>query len=127
MTTAEYQREWKAKNRDHVLEMERARYHTKTPEQKKKQLEVNRLRRQRLRLVAIEHYGGRCDCCGETLNEFLCIDHIGGGGNEHRKQMTTKSIGEWLKANDYPEGFRVLCHNCNMAEGIYGECPHKRN
>ena len=55
---------------------------------------------------------------------FLCIDHIGGGGNAHRKQMTTKSIGEWLYVNNYPDNFRVLCHNCNMAEGIYGSCPH---
>jgi len=25
----------------------------------------------------------------------------------------------------YPTGFRVLCHNCNQAIGLYGYCPHK--
>jgi hypothetical protein len=32
----------------------------------------------------------------------------------------------WLKRNGYPKGFRVLCHNCNSARGLYGYCPHKR-
>jgi hypothetical protein len=32
----------------------------------------------------------------------------------------------WLKRNNYPTGFRVLCHNCNLAIGFYGYCPHHR-
>src|SRR5205807_5288509 len=35
---------------------------------------------------AIEHYGKVCACCGESTYEFLCIDHINGGGNRQRKQ-----------------------------------------
>lgn len=31
----------------------------------------------------------------------------------------------WLKTNGYPDGFQTLCHNCNMAKGFYGICPHK--
>lgn len=121
----EYQRKWKLANREKVLAMERARYHAQTEEQKAKKVALNKQRRIRLRLAALEHYGGKCACCGEDTEQFLCIDHIGGGGNQHRKTLTTKSIGEWLYVNDYPEGFQVLCHNCNMAEGIYGKCPHK--
>jgi hypothetical protein len=85
---------------------------------------INKARRQKLRIEAINYYGGKCACCGEAEMNFLCIDHIGGGGNAHRKIISTKSIGEWLYANKYPLGFQVLCHNCNMAEGIYGICPH---
>lgn len=33
-------------------------------------------------------------------------------------------IEEWLKKNDYPKGFQILCHNCNMSKGFYGYCPH---
>lgn len=34
---------------------------------------------------------------------------------------------KWLKRNDWPKGFRVLCHNCNSSLGYYGYCPHRRN
>jgi hypothetical protein len=29
-----------------------------------------------------------------------------------------------LARNGFPDGYRVLCHNCNMALGQYGYCPH---
>jgi hypothetical protein len=32
----------------------------------------------------------------------------------------------WLRDNGWPEGYRVLCHNCNSARGLYGYCPHER-
>lgn len=79
------------------------------------------------RLAALNHYGGKCACCGETTYEFLAIDHINGGGNEHRKAIGVgRHIIRWLIKNNYPEGFQVLCHNCNVAKGFHGECPHKR-
>ena len=30
----------------------------------------------------------------------------------------------WLKNHNYPEGFQVLCYNCNLPKGVYGVCPH---
>jgi hypothetical protein len=31
----------------------------------------------------------------------------------------------WLRKHNYPEGFQVLCHNCNMGRQINGGvCPH---
>jgi len=71
-------------------------------------------------------YGGRCACCGEDAREFLAIDHIDGGGNAHRRSAGIKTLTRWLIKNSFPKGFRVLCHNCNMARGIYGYCPHSR-
>jgi hypothetical protein len=77
------------------------------------------------RLRTLAHYGGKCACCGEEAFEFLVIDHIGGGGNEHRRQIGRSNIVPWLMKNGFPEGFRVLCHNCNFAIGAYGQCPHQ--
>jgi hypothetical protein len=75
----------------------------------------------------LNHYGGKCACCGEDTYEFLAIDHINGGGNEQRKVVGGgDGMVRWLIKNNYPEGFQVLCHNCNMAKGFYEECPHKR-
>lgn len=87
------------------------------------QKERNRLRRG----WVLAHYGGRCACCGEAEPQFLALDHANGGGEAHRAEVGqgTKMV-DWLIANDFPEGFRVLCHNCNQAIGYYGECPHAR-
>ena len=85
-----------------------------------------------LRLAALNAYSDndpKCACCGERQIEFLAIDHINGGGNEHRRSIGCGSGSQtytWLKTNNYPEGFRVLCHNCNQAMGNYGKCPHEQ-
>ncbi len=84
-------------------------------------------RNQFWRYKVLAHYSTdppRCECCRETHLEFLSIDHINGGGRAQRQTIKVR-WWEWLKKNGYPKGFRVLCHNCNMAYGIYGRCPHK--
>lgn len=67
----------------------------------------------------------KCNCCNEKEYKFLCIDHINGGGNEHRRQLKASNIYTWLVKNNFPEGYQVLCHNCNMAKSLYKICPHK--
>ncbi len=70
-------------------------------------------------------YGGFvCKCCGETEEAFLCIDHINNDGNIHRKTFRGP-IYRWLKTHGYPEGFQVLCANCNMGKKMKGQCPHQ--
>jgi len=88
-------------------------------------LEYMKKYRDSARQEALTHYGGKCNCCGETRHEFLAIDHINGGGCKHHKSINGMAIGIWLRKNNYPEGFRILCHNCNMALGFFGYCPHK--
>lgn len=81
----------------------------------------------RQRLKALQHYSGpvpKCACCGESNLEFLCFDHINGGGRKHIATIPSRNLGKWLAANEYPDGFRVLCHNCNMSLGFHGYCPH---
>jgi len=70
-----------------------------------------------------------CACCGENMIEFLAIDHINGGGKQHRKEINNpggKNFYVWLRVRNWPSGYRVLCHNCNQAIGAYGVCPHKK-
>ena len=82
-------------------------------------------RRLRQKKIVFNHYNNKCACCGEHHFEFLQVDHINGGGIEHRKIINTR-IYSWLINNNFPEGFRLLCSNCNWARGIYGYCPHER-
>lgn len=136
---------WRANNPERVKELRKkdnALYLKKrTPEQKA--LAVARTRewvkanperakansdayRLKVRLEVFEAYGGKCACCGETASQFLTIDHINGGGSKHRKSLS-RNFYMWLRANDFPkDGFRILCMNCNFAEGRKGGCPHKR-
>jgi len=83
-------------------------------------------RRKNWRAVCIEHYGGKCDCCGENRVEFLAIDHVNGGGRKHRQSLSSSDITRWIIKNNFPAGFRILCHNCNQSLGAYGYCPHQK-
>ena len=74
------------------------------------------------RIKAFEAYGGpRCNCCGEEEVKFLTLDHINGLEGKPR----TAHIASWLAQNNYPEGYQVLCYNCNCAKGFFGMCPHQ--
>lgn len=106
----------------------RATWRKKNPEWvRQKNHENNR----RLKIEVLSHYGdglAACACCGDPHIEFLGIDHIGGGGGAHRRNANGKLNGSklywWLRRESYPVGYRVLCHNCNLAIGMYGYCPH---
>jgi hypothetical protein len=83
-------------------------------------------KRAEMKAEVLAHYDGRCDCCGETEILFLTIDHINGNGWEHRRMIGKTDMWKWLYHNDYPDGFRILCYNCNA--GRYhngGVCPHQ--
>ncbi len=89
--------------------------------------------RRKLKIKVLAHYSGSeipfCACCREDHLEFLTIDHIHGDGAEHRKTMANRgrnTMYRWLIQNGYPDGFRVLCYNCNCAMGFYGYCPHEK-
>lgn len=80
----------------------------------------------KLKHTVISHYGAKCACCGEEMIDFLCIDHIDGGGRQHRKITGVGThFYQWLKRNNYPIGFQVLCYNCNHAKELVLGCPHK--
>ena len=92
--------------------------------------EYMRVRKAKLKVQVFEAYGGAiCACCGETHIEFLSIDHINGKGASHRREIANNNRGgsdfyKWLKDNQFPLGYRVLCINCNFALGHFGYCPH---
>ena len=93
-------------------------------------LKYARDRRRKSRIAVLRHYGEgslACACCGEATYEFLALDHIAGNGAEHRRQhpMIGHQLAQWLKTHGFPDGFRVLCHNCNMARGLHKVCPHE--
>jgi hypothetical protein len=80
--------------------------------------------------IVFAAYGGYiCKCCGETEPSFMTIDHINGGGHAHVKMIGGYgNLYAWLKRNNFPNGFQVLCFNCNHGKHLNdGICPHKLN
>jgi len=116
---ASYMRRWRKENKV-ALRRYYLRYRKNFPGKLADSLRTSSQKRKK---EAIDHYGKLCQCCGEDRLVFLCLDHIAGGGNRHRKKIGA-GIVLWLRRNNYPKGFQVLCHNCNFAKS-QGVCPHK--
>jgi hypothetical protein len=94
---------------------------------KDKASESKKRRHRELREAVLVLYGYTCTCCGESRREFLSIEHINGGGTQHRKSMDCQKIYRQLLAEEKPlPDYTLLCHNCNQARGYYGYCPHER-
>jgi len=70
-----------------------------------------------LKIDVFSHYAPDLKCvkCGFSDLRALSIDHIYGNGAKHRKQIGSV-IYRWLKKNNYPPGYRVLCMNCQFIE-----------
>jgi hypothetical protein len=103
----------------------------RSPEKIKKMGEQTKRSDKEARMTVLSHYSDgmlKCNCCDESHYEFLALDHINGNGGKHRKELnkTGGAYYRWIIKNNYPDGFRVLCHNCNMAHGLYGFCPHEK-
>jgi hypothetical protein len=125
----------------------RRRKWSETPEVMKKAKEV-RASNTLVRLNILSGYSKRlsnstvpcCNCCGLNSHlDFLEIDHIAG-----KKQMDSipelvaigysselkhQKLRNWIIKNNFPDGFQILCHNCNMGKGMKknnNKCPHEK-
>ena len=77
-----------------------------------------------LKTKVLVHYGGgrlACVRCGFSNIKALTIDHINGGGMEHRLLIGGSGglrMYKWLEKNNYPIGYQTLCSNCNMIKEL---------
>ncbi len=94
------------------------------PDYRRRRQKLHKEHRKNLRLEILKGYGGKCACCGDPNLEFLCIDHVNGGGNDDRRERGYASIMYQIKRENFPSTFRLLCHNCNQSRAYYKYCPH---
>ena len=104
-------------------------YYLKTGCQKEKGplKEIKKKRRAELKAIIIDGYGGICVCCKESHPEFLTVDHPNNDGWKERKSKKYEGhkFYTWLKINNFPKDYQLLCWNCNVSLGFLGYCPHK--
>ena len=126
----EYRTQYEQKPEVKERKKEKSKEYKKTDRYKQLHRKYEKERRQKIRMMVLTYYGGNppvCACCKERHIEFLAVDHINGGGNKHIKEIiktTRNTFYNWLIKNKLPNGYRVLCHNCNSSLGNYGYCPH---
>ncbi len=67
-----------------------------------------------------------CSCCEYDELDGLSIDHIDGRKNvAHKKDLWGDKLLRWIRDNNFPSGFTVLCFNCNSGRQLNnGICPH---
>jgi hypothetical protein len=88
------------------------------------QNQIDTQKRRAIRRQVLIGLGGYCVCCGESRKQFLTIDHIYGGGEQHRKHRHTQLIyKDIIKAGFPKDKYRILCMKCNFSIGHYGYCP----
>ena len=71
--------------------------------------------RETARLKTMRRYSPdlKCAKCGFSDTRALSFDHINGGGRKHRKEVGGR-IWYWLIKNNYPDGYQILCMNCQF-------------
>ena len=147
--------ESRTKRREHAQKPE-TKAKRQTPEYKAKEKEKRdtpeereraKIKRDEPRLKVLQYYSKRlsksdipcCNCCGENSHiDFLQIDHIAGKKEMesipeliaigYSSKLKDKNLQLWIINNKFPDGFQILCRNCNSAKGMIKnnyECPMK--
>ena len=80
---------------------------------------------QKLKQAVLLHYSKSnspvCNKCGIKDVDVLTIDHINNDGADHRRKIGVgKKVYLWLKQNNFPKGYQVLCMNCNWKKRMMG-------
>lgn len=111
-------KEYHQKNREKCNKISNEYYYAHHKEQCLKRRISHKNTRLNQKLIVMNHYTqGKncCQICGEKDIDVLTIDHINGGGTQHAKRVGGHVNADIIK-NNFPEGFRILCMNCNFKE-----------
>ena len=138
--------EYKAREKAHREKPEvkaKRKAREQTPERKSKRKST----RDDKRLEILQYYSKRlsrsnipcCNCCGLNSHiDFLEFDHIAGKKEMdsepelmklgYSSKFSNNFLHHWIINNKFPDGFQILCKNCNSAKGMiknHNECPMK--
>lgn len=77
-----------------------------------------------------DHYGWKCNCCGETTPQFLTIDHVENDGykdkNKNGKRLSGMNLYLRIFKENFSSRYQILCMNCNHGKNMNnGICPHQ--
>jgi hypothetical protein len=100
--------------------IETARKYTRT--HKKEKTQYDKQYDETNKINAFKYYSNNnvIKCCKCDCDDIrtLQIDHIENNGATHRKDIGNGNIYKWLKKNNYPSGYQILCANCNWKKHL---------
>lgn len=116
-----------ARNRERVLARNKAWASANPDRMRALHAAATKRWRREVRQQVLEAYGRACACCGESTESFLALDHVNGGGTQHRRGSSTYRVYKDVRDAGFPPTYRLLCHNCNYAvsRDPDGACPHE--
>lgn len=82
--------------------------------------ELRRTNYRKYKILALKHYSHdtmKCLWCGIDDIRVLDLDHINDDGAKHRDEINYNLIF-WIKKNNFPPMFQVLCRNCNWIKEL---------
>lgn len=97
------------------------------------QRKYSKAKHARIKDAVFAAYGGYvCACCGDKEPKFLTLDHVNNDGAAFRRliagnrQAAGYTTYRWLAKRGFPDGYQVLCMNCNHGKRMNaGICPHQ--
>lgn len=112
---AAYKKQWNESHKEYM--------HQYRVEHLERHKRLSKIRRDEQKVRVLSHYSTsntpNCAKCGIDDIDVLTIDHINGGGSKQRRQIkAVNSIYYWLDKNKLPDGYQVLCANCNQKKRI---------
>lgn len=128
-----YRKSYKERNKEKIAASD-ARYRDENREEisNRKKTESQRSHNREYMLkrktAVFKHYSHGSFCCaqcGFSDIRALSVDHIEGGGRQHRREIN-QPIYHWLFKNGFPEGYQILCMNCQFIKRTENnECSNK--
>ena len=113
----ERQRRYSESHREIIRQRARDYYWKHAERIKADAIRTGKVLRVKQRLAVLYHYsGGTMSCvqCGFSDIRALVLDHINGGGTEHRRVARAGgNVWLWLARHGFPPGYQILCANCN--------------
>lgn len=102
-------------------QLDRMRNYIKTPKGREMKKRTQLAYRTRLRDSVIGILGNKCGQCGFADKRALHVDHINGGGNKERKEISSvpkyyRTIIESVLSEE--NKYQLLCANCNMIKKV---------
>jgi hypothetical protein len=120
---------WYAKNKVWLNKRRTAELKIEYAKNKSLFRQKEQIRRDNLKLLTFQKYSKLqtpiCLKCGFSDLRALCLDHTNNNGNKDRKENMGRNLGgsgsrfyAFLKRNNFPKGYQVLCANCNLIKEI---------
>lgn len=121
--TPEYEKEYAKQYREKNKEKARLNNQEWRKNNKDSTRKAGRKERSNLKFDVLNHYSNGNMCCAScSFSDIraLQLDHTNNNGAEERKELFGNRLAagttfyRWIRQQGYPEGYGILCANCNI-------------